>query len=646
MSSHATQCQKTLTEGQFEAAMEHAAIGTALVAVDGRWLWSNKALRTLLGYEADELKSLTFQDLTHPDDLDADLGHVAALLQGRAPGYQMEKRYLRKGGGYVTSQLSVSLVRTAAGAPDYFISQIQDITDRKANEADREALTERLTLATRAGGIGVWEWDVPSGALIWDAAMLGLYELGADQVSLEAFFGSVHPQDVDRLRAELGRALAGEQTFDTEFRILGSRGEIRDLRALATVLLDEDGRPGRMIGTNWDITEKRRLIEKAEAGSEAKSLFLASMSHEIRTPLNGVLGMAQALANGPLSASQRESLRVIEDSGQALLSILNDILDLTKVEAGKLELESIPFDLGALLHGVQDTFTAIAQEKDVDLQLSLGDAGGVYRGDPTRVRQVVANLVSNALKFTSAGYVRLDARLDSGGLDLTVSDTGIGVPEDLQERIFAVFSQADVSTTRAFGGTGLGLSICKQLTELMGGSILLKSRTGAGAAFTVSLPLERMAAERPSPGADRAPPTLPAGQAKVLVAEDNATNQLVLKAMLSHAGIHPHFVGDGQAAVEAWEREAWDVILMDVRMPVLDGISATRSIRRAEARSGRGRTYIIALTANAMAQHVEEYAEADMDDFVPKPIEVRTLFAALERARRRAPIAQSREQVA
>ena len=627
-----------LTERQFEAAMEHSAIGTALVGLDGQWLWSNKALRDLLGYSADELKTMTFQDVTHPDDLQSDMSHVGELIDGRRPAYQMDKRYIRRDGSHVWIQLTAAVVRAEDGTAQYFISQIQDITQKRADLADRLALAERLSLATAAGGVGVWEWDFGTGGLIWDARMAQIYGLAQDApVGLADFFDALHPEDVDEVVGAIEAAKRGQRPYNIQFRILGADGQAKHIQALATVVRDVGGAPVRMIGTNWDITEKRRLLHKAEAASEAKSQFLAAMSHEIRTPLNGVLGMAQAMACEAMSPSQHERLQIIQDSGNVLLQILNDILDLTKVEAGKLELESIPFALGALLQGVQATFAAIARDKDLDLQLDLADAPGVYRGDPTRLRQVLTNFVSNALKFTSAGHVRLAARRVPGGVELSVSDTGAGIAEDLHDRIFASFAQADVSTTRTHGGTGLGLSICRHLAELMGGEIRLESTLGAGAAFIVTLPLERLGEETAAKPAPHSAAESGAMPLKVLVAEDNEVNQLVLKALLAQVGVEPHIVNHGQAAVDAWAADAWDLILMDVRMPVLDGIGATRAIREAEGRLGRPRTCIVALTANAMPHHLAEYAEVGMDDFVAKPIEARALFAALQRAIRAAP---------
>jgi len=376
----------------------------------------------------------------------------------------------------------------------------------------------------------------------------------------------------------------------------------------------------------------RAARASAEAANHAKSQFLANMSHEIRTPLNGVLGMAQAMEHDALTDLQRERLDVIRKSGDMLLAILNDILDLSKIEAGKLELEQASFDLEDLARGAHAAFTAIANRKGLSFSLTVeGSAAGAYLGDSTRVRQILYNLVSNALKFTETGEVRVRIFGQPRGFGMTITDTGVGIEPDRVAHLFQKFEQADASTTRKFGGTGLGLSICRELAHLMGGAITMESVIGRGSVFTVTLPLDRsaeagaLAAIASAPEAELGERTL-----RVLAAEDNPVNQMVLKTLLHQAGVHPLLVGDGQAALAAWEAGDWDLILMDMQMPVMDGLDATRAIRAREAVTGRMRTPIIALTANVMSHQIATYIEAGMDRFVGKPIEVGELFAAID----------------
>jgi CheY-like chemotaxis protein len=344
--------------------------------------------------------------------------------------------------------------------------------------------------------------------------------------------------------------------------------------------------------------------------------------------------MAQAMAADPLTAIQQERLDVIRQSGEALLAILNDVLDLSKIEAGRFELEDVEFDLESLARGAHSAFTALANKQGLSFSLTLAErARGAYRGDPTRIRQVLYNLISNALKFTDAGEVRVDADYDAGRLVLAVTDTGIGIPADRLEALFEKFVQVDASTTRRFGGTGLGLAICRRLAELMGGGITVESEVGRGTRFEVTLSLARV--ERPALGvidplgAAAEAEACDVASLRVLAAEDNSVNQLVLRTLLAQVGIEPEVVENGEQALAAWRRQAWDVILMDLQMPVMDGAAATRQIRQEEAASGRPRTPIIALTANAMAHQIQSYLACGMDGHVAKPVEAGRLFAAL-----------------
>jgi signal transduction histidine kinase/CheY-like chemotaxis protein len=379
------------------------------------------------------------------------------------------------------------------------------------------------------------------------------------------------------------------------------------------------------------IAELQAARDAQAAANAAKSTFLATMSHEIRTPLNGVLGMAQALAGSKLDRVQREQLEIIHESGEALLAILNDVLDLSKIEAGKLEVERIAFDLWEVAHGAHSAFTALANKKGLSFALDVEAARGRYLGDPVRIRQILYNLISNALKFTANGEIRVTARRIEGRVELAVADTGIGIAPENLERLFRKFDQLDSSTTRKFGGTGLGLSISDELARLMGGAISVRSAPGEGSVFTLSLPLTFLG-EEAAPLALAPPPAgaLEAIGLRVLAAEDNEVNQLVLKTLLHQMGVQPTVVADGAQAVEAWRGGAWDLILMDMHMPVMDGAAATALIRKLERETGRARTPIVALSANAMAHQVEECLAAGMDAHVAKPIQAGELFAVLQ----------------
>ncbi|MBW8816288.1 MAG: response regulator [Caulobacterales bacterium] len=497
---------------------------------------------------------------------------------------------------------------------------------------------QRLRLATRLARTRVWEIDhlrreANADAELWNGSPS--YERAGRLV-----WDVIHPDDRPAVEAAWARHMAGEAAFQVEHRRFRPDGAYFWVESAAEAVRDESGQVCRVVGALRDIDEEKRkeleLIDArnaAEAANEAKSVFLATVSHEIRTPLNGVLGMAQAMAADALPPVQRERLDVIRQSGESLVAIVNDVLDLSKIGAGKLEIEAIEFDVAALVASVRATFAAVAEAKGVGLSAHVEPgAEGVFRGDPARLRQILNNLASNALKFTAAGEVRLSVARTAEGVAFAVSDTGIGIPKAAQASLFQPFTQVDTSTTRQYGGTGLGLSICRHLAALMGGGVTLESDAGRGAVFTVTLPLPFVRAAALSPElvacAQVERPERP--ELRVLAAEDNRINQMVLRTLLAQLGVEPTIVENGRMALQAWQGGEWDLILMDAQMPVMDGVQATRAIRSEEARLGRPHTPILALTANALAHQAAEYRACGMDAVVSKPIVVEQLFAAIE----------------
>lgn len=412
------------------------------------------------------------------------------------------------------------------------------------------------------------------------------------------------------------------------------------------------------------MAELVKARDDANAANVLKSHFLANMSHEIRTPLNGVLAMAEIMAMDELCPTQRERLAVIRESGGLLLGVLNDVLDLSKIEAGRLEIQNHPFDIAQLAQAIRETYGPQARDKGLAFEVAIApEAQGLWRGDADRLRQILGNLISNALKFTLEGAVaiRFASAEDGSGLRIDVADTGIGIPAQILPRLFDKFVQADSSTTRRFGGSGLGLAICRELAVLMDGTIKVQSREGRGSTFTVlvALPREEAITDVHYIDDGHAPPQVPAPEARapvdvspvepaveapclrVLAADDNPTNQKVVEAVLAPLNAEVVLVADGAACLEAWKAAKFDIVLMDIHMPGMDGVEAAQAIRQLEAAEGRSRTPIIAVTANALAHQVEGYLAAGMDGHVAKPIEVTKLYAAIEAAMTAARLAQA-----
>jgi signal transduction histidine kinase/AmiR/NasT family two-component response regulator len=373
--------------------------------------------------------------------------------------------------------------------------------------------------------------------------------------------------------------------------------------------------------------------DRAEQANRAKGDFLANVSHEIRTPLNGILGMVQIMRREAREADQSQRLDVIGDAGQALLAVLDGVLDLSKIDAGRLGAEIHPFDIEEIVRLATATHGSIAEQKDVWFEVEWDpEARGIWLGDGGKLRQVLSNLLSNALKFTAQGSITLRIEPSDAGLRFVVADTGLGIADDKQALVFEPFTQADASTTRRFGGTGLGLAICREFVGLMGGELRLQSQLGVGSTFSFALPMARApqsaaAAHLPQHQPERASKAL-----HILAAEDNTTNQLILRALLAPFDIELTIVADGREAVEAWAKGAFDLILMDVQMPILNGADATIEIRKLERLEGLRRTPVVALTANVMRHQIEAYIQAGMDAYVSKPIDLTELLGAIEQA--------------
>ncbi|WP_457205030.1 response regulator [Nocardioides sp. P5_C9_2] len=666
-----------INDALYRTIVEESPDGIWVFDLEGRTIYANDALAELYGVEPGDVGSLTvFDTLDEPGRVQFH-SHLVALREGRFNPHDVECQWVRHDGSTRWVLVRESAVRAEDGTLIGVLHRVSDYSHRRATltalTQARADLADKVSQYDLLQGIASAANDAHSLVQVlgrgrellllmpdWERAVAFLVEGDRltrlhpvpDQRDAEIADDETHPERAAR-ELEVAARAARSGTKEWDDRRVSVAFPIRHLGRVhavgvmtATPPLERFELIERMLDHVVQQLEHVLAREIAELSlaeardaammaSQQKSDFLATVSHEIRTPLNGVLGLNDLLLRTGLDAEQRRLADGIRTSGQLLLSLINDILDFSKIEAGRVVLEQIDFDLRAVLDQVAAPIVGVATAKGLQLEVAY-DAGvpAVLCGDPTKLSQVFANLLTNAVKFTDVGSVRASVRVhplaDRWRLTVRVDDTGVGIDSSTTD-VFAPFQQADSSTTRIFGGTGLGLAISRELAQAMGGDIGYTSTAGCGSSFwftgvfgpaTGAEPVTLAEPVRPESSAVVAP-------LRVLVVEDNRVNQLVATGMLTALGHTADTAEDGVAALEVLEREAYDLVLMDVQMPRMDGYEATRQIR---AREGDGeRTLVIAMTANVVAGERERCLAAGMDDFLTKPVDLEQLTRTLAR---------------
>ncbi|MBF0110573.1 MAG: PAS domain S-box protein [Magnetococcales bacterium] len=612
---------------------------------DFRFIYVNHGAVHQVGYGHDELLNMTPLDLKPLFSNDVFSMMVKPLIADPRKQIVFETIHQHKNGKKIPVEVTLQYVSPESGEPR-FVAIVRDITERKKGEErirDQERVLSDILEDTLSG---YWDWNFLHGTAFYSPAYKRMF--GYEDHELpnhpETWKKLIFAEDLPGVLQSLERHIAshGETPFHNEVRYRHKNGSTIWVIAAGRVMEWSEQRDAiRIVGCHVDITERRQAEEKAQKANQAKSEFLAAMSHEIRTPLNAILGMGELLQEGTLSPTQEWQVQTLNKSGETLLTLINDILDLSKIEAGQLVLETIEFDLVRLIEETVALFSFAAAEKGIRLAHRSGP--GLPRsntGDPNRLRQIVINLINNAIKFTDAGDVVVHLRIDSGHhVQISVSDTGPGIAPAQQEEIFLPFSQADSSITRRHGGTGLGLTICRNLAHLMGGTLTLESETGRGSTFSLNLPWAGIDLQPTGPTETGQPPGAATGTVcepdfwkdlRLLLVEDTEENQLVIQGFLKKTGCRIDVAENGAVAVEKFRNSRYDLVLMDIQMPVMDGYAATTAIRNLEQAHNHPPVPIIALTAHAMKEDGEQIIRSGCNLHLTKPVRRQRLIETIE----------------
>jgi PAS domain S-box-containing protein len=624
-------------EDLLEHMYHNAPIGIALVSKERKWVSVNPEACRIFGYSQEELMTLQTIDFINPVDKIVYENLVQELLDGVTSSIEIETQAFHKNDGNIWISLHVSLVRNEIdGVPLYFILQIIDITKSKVTEQKLQESIERYTSLKKYNHDAIISFGLDGNIINGNQMAEHLTGFKIKELigtSVSALIG-------EKNLKELLSVTEDYTNVEKNINFIESKHNqpVEVLSTLAPIIIH-----GKNVGFYIivkDITEQKKLIiekEAAERTNKAKSEFLAMMSHEIRTPMNGVIGIADLLLQTNLNSEQNEYVQIIQRSGNTLIKIINDILDFSKIESGKAELLNEQFGPRAILSETLNLIFPKALEKNLEISTSIDSkVPSIVIGDATKLRQVLLNLFNNAIKFTPNGAIAISVQNakqdeDTVHLQFAIRDTGLGVPQEKVVHLFEPFYQVDNFMTRKTEGTGLGLAICKKLVQLMGGEIWYEPCSEQlGSLFVFTAVFKVQALEESMLYDHSKELEIPMKKSiKILIAEDNEVNQIVLKRVIEKLGYNATVVPNGKEAVEALDRYPYDIIFMDIQMPLMDGLEATRKIR--EAFASTKYPFIVAVTAHALKGDREKYIEGGMDEYISKPISVDIVSNLIEK---------------
>ena len=636
--------ERTLRENAefYRAVFNQEAVAITTTAPDGRLLSANTAFLRLLGYGPNDVTRLSIRDITHPDDIAADLEQAARVAAGDIPRYDLEKRMLRRDGTVVRVSVSACGVHDATGNPLYGISFIRDVTEQRRMAESLDRTRERLTLSLQASGSGAWDWDVAADDLYWSPEYRLVFGIAPDaEPSFDAWIAAIHPEDRDSIRSRALDVMSSGGPWREEYRILNPHLGQRWVANWGKVTCDARGRPIRFTGIVRDITERKNLeaelrerTERLAEDDRRKNEFLAMLAHELRNPLASISTAARLLGNTEDVADMAWGRDVIERQVRHLSRLIDDLLDVARITRGKIELKPEPTDVGPIVARAVESVRSMIDAKGHRLDVSVGPGPLRVHADPTRFVQILENLLTNAAKYTDeGGRIGIDAGRTGDTLEIVVTDDGIGIPTEMLPRVFDLFTQVDRSLDRAQGGLGIGLGLVRRLAEMHGGTIAAHSEgPGRGSVFTLRMP----AYDGPEPEDDvaRLAPTRPPAYGpsrRILIVDDIDDVARGLAKWLARAGHRTATAADGPSALAVAREFRPDVVVLDIGLPGMNGYEVAEALRALPETTG---AILVAASGYGRREDRERADASGFDYHMTKPVDPDILLARVAEAAR------------